>query len=82
MMSLVSPFKLQVQLFCIYAFLYIFFIFVTFVAVVFSTAFYRNDNAEMSQSLLFRTMHAVVMGCVCQLSIKKLLLTCLLSDVT
>jgi len=46
---------------------------VTFVAVAFSTLFYRNDDDEMSQSLVFRTIQAVVMGCVCQPSIKKLL---------
>jgi len=29
---------------------------VTFATVVFPTPFYRNGDAEMSQSLLFRTM--------------------------
>jgi len=38
----------------------------TFVTVAFPTAFHRNGDAEMSQSILFRTMQAVVMNCVCQ----------------
>jgi len=50
----VSPFKLQ-PLFRFSAYLYIFFILVTFVAVAFPTAFYRNDD-EMSQSILFITI--------------------------
>ena len=45
----------------------------TFVTVAFPTAFHRNGDAEMSQSILFRTMQAVVMNCVCQSWIKKLL---------
>ena len=64
MMFLVSLFKLQ-PFFHSSAFLYVF-ILVTFVTVAFPHCIYSNDDDKMSQSILFRTMHAVVIGSVGQ----------------
>jgi len=54
-------------------FLYIFLFLWHLLQLCLPTAFYSTDYVEISLSRLFRTMHVVVMGCVCQPSIKKLL---------